>query len=273
MKLEINRFLRAFYFNSSQTEGILQLGYGLKRRFSRPGQHIFVACFPKSGSTFLTRVLTEVTGYKFVPFIAAFGRNEHDLYEPRLYDHYSVDTVTQQHCRATPMNLKLMHRYGIKPVILVRNIFDCIVSLRDHIYTETGLWPMAYVNRDFFALSESQQYDFIIDMFLPWYLDFYVSWSDFTKEQGASRCTWITYEHLMNDRLEALKDLLKGLEVSDSFISQAIERVTGTGKENSRLNKGVSGRGQEKLSLEQKERIRSRANLYFANIDFTMIGL
>ena len=40
--------------------------------------------------------------------------------------------MTHQHCRATEANVQLMQAFGIRPVVLVRDLHDVIVSLRDY---------------------------------------------------------------------------------------------------------------------------------------------
>lgn len=95
------------------------------------GLHLFIACAPKSGSTFLKNVLVRLTRFKDLFTVYAALQNEHELDLPQMVKFGTVNTVTQQHCRATEANIQLMQAFGIKPVILVRNIFDTVVSLLD----------------------------------------------------------------------------------------------------------------------------------------------
>src|SRR5262249_44452981 len=88
------------------------------------GNHIFIACVPKSASTFLKNLLVNVTGYRDLFTVYAAGQNEHEVYLPTLRESAHLDTVTQQHCRASDANIHLMQAFGIRPVVLVRNIFD-----------------------------------------------------------------------------------------------------------------------------------------------------
>ena len=98
--------------------------------------NIFVACFPKSGSTYVTTLLSELTGFPIVPAVQFFGQNEQDLFEPALQPFRGRSTVTQQHVKGTNNNLRLMKEYGIRPVVLVRDIFDVLLSLHDHFERE-----------------------------------------------------------------------------------------------------------------------------------------
>ena len=53
----------------------------LKPFKKRDGEHLLVACFPKSGSTYLSRLLSDVTGYPLRGFVQCYGHNEQDLFE------------------------------------------------------------------------------------------------------------------------------------------------------------------------------------------------
>ncbi len=168
--------------------------------------------------------------------------------------------------RATNFNLTQLGKYGIKPIVLTRNIFDCIVSMRDHILKErkNNWWPMAYINNDFFTLSEAQQVDFVISFFVPWYLQFYVSWEEENKK---SELLWIDYE-------DATKDLNNTLEKISAYLDIKIPRDNNTVQQidGGRLNKGVSGRGKQVLSIEQISKVQSLALLYPSS-NFSRIGL
>src|SRR5262249_16271565 len=48
------------------------------------GRHIFIACVPKSASTFLKNSLLKVTGYRDMFAVYAAGQTEHEIYLPTL---------------------------------------------------------------------------------------------------------------------------------------------------------------------------------------------
>src|SRR5437667_8863954 len=64
------------------------------------GRHLFIACVPKSASTFLKNLLLNVTGYRDLFTVYAAGQSEHEIYLPTVRESDALDTVTQQHCRA-----------------------------------------------------------------------------------------------------------------------------------------------------------------------------
>lgn len=253
------------------TEG-LKLGLNLKKRFSKPADYIFIACMPKSGSTFLGVVLSELTGYRRIPLYYACGRTEQDLYLPALIDSYAFHTVTHQHTRATGSNLSLMHLFSIRPVVLVRNIFDTVVSIRDHLSNEGFGFHAFFCDERFNELDEKTQYDCIIELAIPWYFNFYVSWFN-ASSSGQADVSWLTYEEVMADKVEAIRAVARfcGFESATSDIKKALARAQNGGLD-IRFNKGVSGRGFSALTEGQREKIVNMAR-YYPYVDFSSMGI
>lgn len=234
------------------------------------GKHIFIACAPKSGSTFLKNVLVAVT--KFRPIFSVFAalQNEHDLDLPIWLKFGTENTVTQQHCRASEANIQLMQAFGIKPIILVRNIYDTVVSLRD--FYRTGFTETTYFNRDDFdKFGEERQADLIIDNVLPWYFQFIASWRR-AEADNRLEVRWLKYTELIDNKCGTVEQLLKfyGLWAERVTIEQVIAATEADARRN-RFNKGVIGRGST-LTAQQKKRIARLAE-YYPSADFTCIGL
>jgi hypothetical protein len=234
------------------------------------GRHIFIACVPKSASTFLKNVLVELTGYRDLFTVYAAGQSEHEIYLPTLLASAHLDTVTQQHCRASDANVHLMQAFGIRPAILVRNIFDSVMSLLD--FYNKGASFNTYFRADFQSLDENTRIDLIIDNVVPWYLQFIASW-DLVEKQKRLDVLWLSYEELTADKPSTVENILGfyGLGASRRAIEHTIRGME-SGRRNIRFNKGVAGRGTTGLSAEQKSRI-SRLAGYYPSTDFSRIGL
>jgi hypothetical protein len=235
-----------------------------------PGRHIFIACVPKSGSTFIKNILVDITGYRDVFMVYTPSQFEQDLYLPMLDSVAGTDTVTQQHCRASDANIQLMQAFGIRPVILVRNIFDCVASLLD--FYNGGAFAGSYFRADYKSLDEGTRIDLLIDNLVPWYFEFVASWS-LVEKQGRLDLMWLSYEDLIKNKPLAVKNILGfyGLSASIRGIEQRIGEVESE-KQRTRFNKGISGRGKSKLSDNQKSRIKSYAR-YYPTTNFSRIGL
>lgn len=234
------------------------------------GRHIFIACVPKSASTFLKNLLLKLTGYRDLFAVYAAGQTEHEIYLPTLREFAHLDTVTQQHCRASDANVHLMQAFGIRPVVLVRNIFDSLMSLLDF-YNE-GAFKSSYFRADWSNLDKETKIDLLIETVIPWYFQFVASW-DQAEKQKRLELHWLTYEELIVDKCSAVLRLLDfyGLGASPRDIKKSISQVESNGRKN-RFNKGVTGRGESGLSSRQKEQVRGLAR-YYPSTNFGRLGV
>ena len=229
---------------------------------------------PRTGSTFLTSALAEITGFKRLRLNHSLGRSEQELYLPKLLDGSRFGSVTQQHFRATQANLQLLRDFDIRPIVLVRNIFDVTISIRDYMLAEKcSTWPTFYCDEEFWDLPEARQYDAIIDLGLPWYFSFFVSWSE-AQRKGEVPMLWVTYEDARQDWVAASKRILDFCEIDKPIaeIEAALSRNVSRNAAALRFNKGITGRGAATLSEEQRRRIAGLA-AYYPHIDFSMIGI
>jgi len=237
------------------------------------GQFIFVNTVPKSGSTFLRNSLLELTGYQRAHMVSAYKDNEQDLYLPRVIDTIGKNIVVHQHTKGTERNVAILSGLSVRPVIHLRNIYDCIVSLRDHFdSSDHPRMFFAHIDRNYKTLDEKQKLDLLVDFATPWYISFYVSWYE-AERRGEVDLLWTTYEELIENKKLLIERILKwyGLERCIPHIDSAISVVSKKRSRN-RYNKGVKGRGEYMLSDSQKDRIRSMAN-YYPKVNFGRLGL
>jgi Sulfotransferase domain len=234
------------------------------------GRHIFIACVPKSASTFLKNLLVKVTGYRDLFTVYAAGQSEHEIYLPTLRESAHLDSVTQQHCRASDANVHLMQAFGIRPIVLVRNIFDSVMSLLD--FYNKGAFQMSYFRADWSDLDEETKVDLLIENVIPWYFQFVASWA-LAEEQKRLEVHWLTYEELVADKPSSVLKVLEfyDLGASRRGIEQRIREIESEERK-IRFNKGVMGRGSSGLNNRQKEQI-TRLIRYYPSTDFSRIGL
>ncbi len=235
------------------------------------GRHLFVACAPKSGSTFLKNLLIDTT--RFLDVFSTYSglQNEQELDLPQLARFATDNTVTQQHCRASEANIHLMQAFGIRPVVLVRNIFDTAMSLRDF-YDGGFIYSTFFEREHYIALTPGEKIDLLIEYALPWYFQFLASWQRAARERRLE-VFWLTYEELTADPPAALSRVLAfhGMQIK-SEDAQRIVAARSSDQRSNRFNQGVSGRGEAGLSASQKERIAALAR-FFPATDFTAFGL
>ena len=213
------------------------------------GTHIFVACFQKSGSTYLTELLSEITGFPSRALVAAYGHNDQDVHELALEDVEHKSSVTQQHAKGTANNVELLKKYGIRPVVLVRDIFDVMVSLYDHIERGRDRVPTGFVHREYRSLTKDQKLLYLVRIHAPWYFNFFVSWREASSTIDV---LWLTYEELFADQVATVSRILAfyGRSADQATIEAAIRSTTGS--RSTRFNVGVSGRGRDLPALHRQ---------------------
>jgi hypothetical protein len=221
---------------------IIKLGRRMRRlvyqRRRGAGNHILVACFWKSGSTYLSTLLGEITGFRPSPLVQFWGNNEQDIFEDKLKEVSHLDTITHQHVKGTENNIRLIREYGLKPLVLTRDISDVVLSMHDHIAGEDHRGPVGYVHQQYFSMCSDEKITFLIRMFLPWYFNFLISWYEASQELPVF---WMTYSELFGNKEQTIAAALDfcGL-ATETNLQVAIEAVQ---SKNTRLNVGVSGRG------------------------------
>jgi hypothetical protein len=220
------------------------------------GKHILIACMPKSASTYLCGAISQLPEMKEAVLTVGHHRREQELCPVECALVHKFNYVASHHVRYSKATSDIMRLFGIFPVILVRNIYDCVVSLRDHLLRESLDIPQAYVPRNFRALTTERQFDYIVDFIIPWYASFFASWNEY--DGPAIR---LSYERLVQDFPTEIERILNaiGFAASRGHIQSALEQVNPGER---RFNVGRVGRGLEMLSGHQIERIRKQFSFY-----------
>jgi adenylyl-sulfate kinase len=227
-----------------------------------------VACMPKSGSTFLSSIISSLPGFRQVSLVPDHGRREQELCVDTLRKQEEIvgqdSWVAQHHVRYSEATKHYLQEFKIRPIVLVRNIFDVVPSLVDHHALEGPIYPAAFAPSDIATRSIDEQSTFVTQMALPWYFNFYMSWLqcpnrlEIRYEDLVGRPEWVTRR--VCDYLE--------IEVSNTTISAAIALANSSGR---RKNKVTPGRGKY-LSSENTDSIIRMANQYPGE-DFSSIGI
>lgn len=275
LEIDVQQFLRVVA-NAAVTNGLVPEGEAdlAKDRAAKP--MIVVAAAPKTGSTFLVNTLMRVTGLRGFRLCSAYATNEHDLYLPALCLMNRYGCVSQLHMKGTFHNAALMRSFGIRPIILVRRIEDIVVSLRHDLKGKaerrsmgsgkTG-YSFLWQDEDTRDLSDEKAIDMVIDLAMPWFVNFYVSWFRLC-EQGAVDALWMTYEELFADKEQAVRKVLAFLGLrSDVPIDPAILE-----KKYLKFRDGRVGQGALILTPQQRARLHELFS-YYPGVDFGKYGL
>jgi hypothetical protein len=239
----------------------------------RPGEigtKILIACMPKSGSSWLFNAMLAVSGFPEDRYASGFLQNEQEVFAPRVVKTATENGVIQQHCRATAPNLQILQAFGIRPVVLVRNVFDALVSMHD--FYMTGATRNTFLERDWHALDAGTRLDLVVETVAPWYVQFYASWQQAIRWYGFEAME-LRYEDMIADKPAAVAAVCDHCRVSadPGKIAAAVAALDGETTA-TRFNKGVAGRGETTFSDAQKDRVRALTRFY-PSIDFSPVGL
>lgn len=238
-------------------------------------RHLWLVAAPKSGSTWLSRILKNLLkDWQHGRLFSHHGFNEQELQVSKLlqFSRGRNRFSPQQHCRFSERTMEVVRRANLTPILQVRNIMDAVVSFLDH-YDHEGFqgMPMAYMDdANWIDLTQSQRIEFIITMVVPWYFNFYAGWLSSPLHQ-AGKLPVCRYEDLVKDPQKEVRRLCNHcqLDFSPRQITNAIEM---TNRQFTRKNRGVPGRGFQRLNPSQKQTIVAMSRFY-PHIDFSIIGI
>jgi hypothetical protein len=229
---------------------------------------LLLACFPKAGSSFLTLALASLPGFRKVSLVPSYGRREQELSlqcllaAQRAGGHF----VAQHHVRYSDETARLLDLFGLHPIVLVRDIYDVVVSIRDHLKGGGTVIAQAYVPPGLPQWADKRIEEFASEMIIPWYLNFYASWAECAERVE------ITYEHLIGDPELAVRGICEqtGIIATATEIRAAVQTARWC-QAATRFNVGVPGRGKD-LSSRVVSRIQRLAG-YYSFLDLSSLGL
>lgn len=127
----------------------------LHKRWSQRSINLYlVAAAPKSGSTWCAEFLADYLGCQTMFAGKVPGRVEQDLDDTWLTQMAEGSTaVIHQHCRWHQVTEAYISALRIRPVALLRNASDTVMSVRDHLKVRGGNWPFGFVDHSHIDLS------------------------------------------------------------------------------------------------------------------------
>ena len=231
--------------------------------------HVVVAAMPKSASTFLFHVLANVTGFRRYWLCPLGHDSERDIQTSAVPMLLAQDTVSVEHMTANAWNFDYLDRLKLKATVLVRDVFDVIISTADHVLREGGQGPMLHLPRGFETRPREQQLACIAHLATPWYLRFVTSWLEASRTRGV---LWITYDELTTRTTETVRRILEHqhVEIDEHRIAAGLEA---TDLDAVRFNCGRSGRGRDELPADLIDVVEALAEPFRAFHDLSCIGL
>jgi hypothetical protein len=235
--------------------------------FNPKSKKIIIVCMPKTGSTYIYKKLSRYTGY---PINSFWIHREIQEFHPLLKYRTHKNHICQAHTMGSHYTVDQLNSIQAKPVILYRNLFDLVISMRDFLHSDEykaviAKYGFAHTyggvfDKTFYVLSKEEQYDFIIDFDIPAFIRFYTSWKKYQVRLN-EKPIWISYEQFFSDKEKYFEMILKfyDLKVNKKKISEVLNLKEDT----TRLNKGISRKkGGNELTSSQIKKIESIASKY-----------
>jgi Sulfotransferase domain len=216
----------------------MNIGHVAARNGKSPmPHHILVACMPKSASTFVSNALAAAAGLQKVELVPEYGRREQELSEILLAEHDSLDYVAQQHIKHSNWTEQLCKEHGVSMIVLVRSLFDVVISLRDHVHRESPVGPAFYLEKKHISQNDAEMERMIVMLAIPWYINFYMGW------RSSKNALIVAYEDIAAAPEKAIAEMLafSGVGAGKDKVAAGVKAASGDG---SRINVGKAGRGR-----------------------------
>jgi hypothetical protein len=239
-----------------------------QRALHYPHRNLMIVGQPKSGSTWLLRMVLETPGYqKWSPETVKLGL-PHDLRARDFVPPPVGYTVTKAHTSATRENVSVLREAARPFVVLIRDPRDLAVSWAHYVglpgRTRWG-WPEAV------ELSVPERISFYIERVLPKQSRWGLAWREAIEELLPSGLGMMArYEEMLADTFGVMRRVFDHFEVglSDERVraivaAHTFERATGraAGEEDAEQfnRKGISGDWRNHFSPEQVRAFKERA--------------
>jgi hypothetical protein len=227
-------------------------------RFERPSDNlpktVWVAAPPKSGSTWLSMMLSWLLDWPTMSLIAKAGRQEQELRIHKTFVSCPTDVfLPHTHTKANETTIAFVKNFKVRVIIPTRNIPDTLMSVHDHLIRMGVSIPVAFIPPTYKTMSEDKQKAILIRLVLPWYINFYASWAYAHVEHGL-RPLYVAYESMRADPTDTLRSCMRfiGLERADEQFKAAVEQAN---NEPTRFNYGLVGRGMSFFSHHELNEI------------------
>ena len=165
------------------------------RALGRKRPLLLLAFAPKAAGTFFRQAAMEALGGgRLIRFTHAQGGRDGTPYLPTFIAAYldaqKPPSVGHLHMQALPANRHFIDMFGLKPVIMLRDIPDMLASYWDMLDTD----PVARADGlncpipdDFVSLSREEKADFMTDVVAPWYMSYFATWKTFHDDAPRNR--------------------------------------------------------------------------------------
>ncbi|MEM1165375.1 MAG: sulfotransferase domain-containing protein [Planctomycetota bacterium] len=234
-----------------------------------PQRVIFVAGLPKSGTTWLERMLGSFPGFHdvMIPDVASHelrtgGSHDYDLPQNTFERFGEMLVLLKMHVHGSMHNVEVLQHSGVRYAVLFRDLRDVAVS--NFFYVRNTPWHPEHPH--YAGRSIEEGLGLFADRTLPAYEAWVRSW-DANRDPESS--VVLRYEEMLENACVALRKLvdLFELRASDDEVAAIVEANSfkrlsagrGQGQESgtSFFRKGVAGDWVNHFTPELKERYKA----------------
>jgi hypothetical protein len=231
---------------------------------------LFVMGLPKSGSTWLEKMISTYPGYcdLLIPEASLAKPGLFYLPEDTFTRMKNMLVLTKMHIAATDHNVNVIDKAHVPYVILYRDLRDVCVS--NYHYINLTPWNSRYKAVSQMTLSQ------YIDAFYESALTDFCDWIDlWDQKRDKNRSIMVRYEDMLKDPHAVLSNILKVYELpaTDERINEMVEantfaklsggRERGQEKKNSFYRKGKAGDWKNHFTQEQADKFMDVAGDWF----------
>lgn len=240
----------------------------------------------RTGATLLGNSLAHISKLNMFRLSASYFNNETDLYLPALCIADRDRCLSILHMRATLPNCAWIRLFGIKVIISVRNIYDLVANITQYIRAseshpnfKDGYASASMMWFDFnqIKLSDEELMDMVVDLYIPWIIQFYVSWYTVTKRNEVD-AIWVDFHELKKNTDETIDKVMEfcNLEtyVSREKWSDVYEMFPPSFQDDKRTHRADTPNEYWK-NLVQDKHINAikKYSSYYPEVNFKMIGI
>lgn len=219
--------------------------------------NIFLAASYRTGSTHISYGLCYLTGFRRATTVNSHGEGE----EEQIINENSAlilfpygRQVFQQHTKGSGRHSVILSRFKVKTVVLLRNVYDQLVSLEEWMSRKnTAVIPGLVKPANWYEMDTQQHYVWLVYNAVPWLLSFYVSW-----ERADTDRMFFSYEKFFSDQQAGFRKILDwyGLKHDEAVLDIVTESKQWS------FNKGESGRSEGLFPVELRPSVEAQAKAW-----------
>lgn len=245
-----------------------------------PHPILFIAGLPKSGTTWLKKMVASYPGYGelMIPEAAAYelaygGSHDYDLPADVFARLDDALVVMKMHVHGSSHNAELLARHRVPYVVLYRDLRDVAISY--YFYVRRTPWHPDY--RRFEKLNLRDGLLRFADRPLPEYVAWIESWR---TNAAPDQSLTLRYEDLLDNTSGALARVAGCFGLDDetstidrivhdhSFAAMSGGRGQGEEKEDSFVRKGVAGEWRERFPADVVDHYQSIIGDFMADLGY-----